>query len=286
MDSGGRSFIRINCNFHSDAHVLGHKFGILCKFLSLVLLPKVELLHQDCWEPLKDNWEAVQCRWLEWQFETIDFKWWKTLKVWGNSLQSKMRWRQVRSKSLNRLNDTVWPDWEMRSVWTNYQHVPIYFAIDEYACTFILIWIIVGKFLLVFAVNFTLIYVLIAFARLLKLVLNLHKLDLILHFYEINTSYPLINNIYHTMKPTLPILLLAVLYCTRSAHVVDLYGVFNNFTCLVQQGYSHSIIRAYHSYGAIDLDAPLLIQQSNKAGLSTDVYMFPCRGKNATFQVN
>ncbi len=69
------------------------------------------------------------------------------------------------------------------------------------------------------------------------------------------------------------------------AKVVDLYGVFNNFSCLVQQGYYHSIIRAYHSYGAIDTDAPSLIQQSNRAGLSTDVYMFPCRGKNATLQV-
>jgi len=51
-------------------------------------------------------------------------------------------------------------------------------------------------------------------------------------------------------------------------------------------GFEHAIIRAYHSYGAIDLDAPGNIQLSNKAGLSTDVYMFPCRGKNATLQVS
>jgi len=63
-------------------------------------------------------------------------------------------------------------------------------------------------------------------------------------------------------------------------------GVFKNFSCMKNLGYEHVIIRAYHSYGAIDLDAPDNILQSNKAGLSTDVYMFPCRGKNATTQVN
>lgn len=88
------------------------------------------------------------------------------------------------------------------------------------------------------------------------------------------------------MKPSLLLLLLAILSLTHSAKVVDLFGKFNNFPCLIQNGYYHSIVRAYHSYGAIDTDAPALIQQSNKAGLSTDVYMFPCRGKNATVQVN
>lgn len=88
------------------------------------------------------------------------------------------------------------------------------------------------------------------------------------------------------MKLSLILLLLATLYSIETAKVVDLYGTLNNFPCLIQQGYYHSIIRAYHSYGAIDTDAVSLIQQSNKAGLSTDVYMFPCRGKNATLQVN
>jgi len=67
---------------------------------------------------------------------------------------------------------------------------------------------------------------------------------------------------------------------------VDLAGKFTNYTCLKQQGYDRSIIRAYHSYGAIDTDAPSNIKLSNQAGLATDVYMFPCKGKNATFQAN
>lgn len=89
------------------------------------------------------------------------------------------------------------------------------------------------------------------------------------------------------MRFTYPaVVLLICLGLSQAAKVVDLYGQFNNFTCLYQQGYYHSIVRAYHSYGAIDIDAPNSIQRSNNAGLSTDVYMFPCRGKNATVQVN
>ncbi len=83
------------------------------------------------------------------------------------------------------------------------------------------------------------------------------------------------------------ILILSVLITLAvSADVVDLAGKFSNYTCLKQQGYERSIIRAYHSYGAIDTDAPNNIKLSNAAGLATDVYMFPCRGKNATTQVN
>lgn len=89
------------------------------------------------------------------------------------------------------------------------------------------------------------------------------------------------------MQITYPLtILFSIILISRSAKVVDLYGQFNNFTCLANLGYSHAIVRAYHSYGAIDIDAPNSIQRSNNAGLSTDVYMFPCRGKNATLQVN
>ena len=81
------------------------------------------------------------------------------------------------------------------------------------------------------------------------------------------------------------ITLLFILALAESAKVVDLYGNFTNFSCLKQAGFYHSIIRAYHSYGAIDVQAAQAIRASNEAGLSTDVYMFPCRGKNATLQV-
>lgn len=81
------------------------------------------------------------------------------------------------------------------------------------------------------------------------------------------------------------ILALAVLELAKAAVVIDLAGKFNNYTCFKNSGFSQVIIRSYHSYGAIDLDAKLNIYQSNAAGLATDTYMFPCRGKDPTTQV-
>jgi hypothetical protein len=81
-------------------------------------------------------------------------------------------------------------------------------------------------------------------------------------------------------------ILLILLQISNSANVVDLAGKFTNYNCLKQNGYSRAIIRAYHSYGAIDLEAPDNIKLSNQAGLATDVYMFPCRGKSPDLQVS
>jgi hypothetical protein len=76
-----------------------------------------------------------------------------------------------------------------------------------------------------------------------------------------------------------------LLLCAHSAVVIDMAGRFSNYTCFKNTGISQIIVRAYHSYGAIDLDAKSNIFQSNAAGLSTDVYMFPCRGKDPATQV-
>ena len=91
--------------------------------------------------------------------------------------------------------------------------------------------------------------------------------------------------IYFMVFAYLVVFLLAV-GLASAAKMVDLYGRFSDFSCLAEQGYSRTVIRAYHSYGAIDIDAAKSIPLSNQAGLTTDVYMFPCRGKNATAQVN
>jgi hypothetical protein len=88
------------------------------------------------------------------------------------------------------------------------------------------------------------------------------------------------------MQNTRIIFIFYILGVVFSANVIDLAGKFSNYACVKQQGYDRTIIRAYHSYGAIDLDAPNNIKLSNAAGLATDVYMFPCRGKNATVQSN
>ena len=82
--------------------------------------------------------------------------------------------------------------------------------------------------------------------------------------------------------------LVLLLQLASAARVVDMAGNYSieNFACLKSNGVDRAIIRAYHSYGKIDLDARSNIYNSNKAGLSTDVYMFPCRGRNATQQVS
>lgn len=48
------------------------------------------------------------------------------------------------------------------------------------------------------------------------------------------------------------LILTLLIWSCQTAKVVDLFGRFSNFTCLTSLGYSHSIVRAYHSYGAID----------------------------------
>lgn len=51
-------------------------------------------------------------------------------------------------------------------------------------------------------------------------------------------------------------------------------------------GYEFVIIRGFCSYGAPDHNAVQGLKNAKAAGLSTDIYMFPCRGKNAKTQVD
>lgn len=51
-------------------------------------------------------------------------------------------------------------------------------------------------------------------------------------------------------------------------------------------GYSFAVLRGYHSYGAIDTNAVQGLTNAKTVGLTTDVYLFPCRSKNAANQVN
>ena len=69
---------------------------------------------------------------------------------------------------------------------------------------------------------------------------------------------------------------------------VDLYSPtsITTFTCLRNNGNSFAIIRAFRSTGAFDNNANNNLQNAKAAGLATDIYMFPCRGKDATSQVN
>ena len=51
-------------------------------------------------------------------------------------------------------------------------------------------------------------------------------------------------------------------------------------------GYSFAIVRGYCSYGAVDKNAAQSLTNAKNAGLITDIYMFPCRGKSAAAQVD
>lgn len=50
--------------------------------------------------------------------------------------------------------------------------------------------------------------------------------------------------------------LMALILLGQAAKVFDMANSFKNFSCMKDLGYEHSIIRAYHSYGAIDTVAP------------------------------
>ncbi|CAD8185212.1 unnamed protein product [Paramecium pentaurelia] len=60
---------------------------------------------------------------------------------------------------------------------------------------------------------------------------------------------------------------------------IDIADAFNNFTCFKNAGYQFAIIRGYRSYGAVDPNAATNMKNAQAAGLITDAYFFPCKGK-------
>lgn len=60
----------------------------------------------------------------------------------------------------------------------------------------------------------------------------------------------------------------------------------STYTCFKNNNYHYVIIRGYCSYGGVDVNAVSNLKNAKSAGLTTDIYMFPCRGKSATAQVD
>ena len=60
----------------------------------------------------------------------------------------------------------------------------------------------------------------------------------------------------------------------------------STFTCLKNNGNTFAIVRAWRSTGVLDANGNTNLQNAKAAGFATDIYMFPCRGKDATTQVN
>jgi hypothetical protein len=69
---------------------------------------------------------------------------------------------------------------------------------------------------------------------------------------------------------------------------VDVSQLFSvsTYQCIKSNGYGFAIIRGYYSYGAHDVNAVQGLKNAKAAGLITDIYMFPCRGKSAVAQVD
>jgi len=51
-------------------------------------------------------------------------------------------------------------------------------------------------------------------------------------------------------------------------------------------GYQFVIPRGYYSYGAVDVHVVDNLKNARAAGMITDIYMFPCKGKSASAQVD
>jgi GH25 family lysozyme M1 (1,4-beta-N-acetylmuramidase) len=86
----------------------------------------------------------------------------------------------------------------------------------------------------------------------------------------------------------LMLLLLAVIpysACNLGIDVSQLFSV-ENYTCAKNQGITFAIPRGYYSFGGVDKNVVQSLKNMRQAGLQTDTYMFPCRGKNATAQAN
>jgi GH25 family lysozyme M1 (1,4-beta-N-acetylmuramidase) len=76
--------------------------------------------------------------------------------------------------------------------------------------------------------------------------------------------------------------------CVRASLGVDVSQLFSESTyhCIKSGGHSFVIIRGFCSYGAPDHNAVQGLKNAKAAGLNTDIYMFPCRGKSAKTQVD
>jgi hypothetical protein len=86
-----------------------------------------------------------------------------------------------------------------------------------------------------------------------------------------------------------PLMLLALLLLGASCRLgVDVSQLFptSTYQCMLNSGYSFISLRGYRSMGAVDPNVHANLQNARAAGFSPDIYMFPCRGKSASAQVD
>jgi GH25 family lysozyme M1 (1,4-beta-N-acetylmuramidase) len=58
------------------------------------------------------------------------------------------------------------------------------------------------------------------------------------------------------------------------------------YQCMKNTGVTFVIVRGYCSFGGLDSHAVAGLTAAKSVGLITDIYMFPCRSKSGTAQVN
>jgi hypothetical protein len=87
---------------------------------------------------------------------------------------------------------------------------------------------------------------------------------------------------------TLTILVLVSISQVDAALGVDISQLYptSTYECIKKAGYSFAILRGFCSYGGPDHNAVQGLKNAQAAGLHADIYMFPCRGKSATAQVD
>lgn len=71
--------------------------------------------------------------------------------------------------------------------------------------------------------------------------------------------------------------------CVLGVDVSQLYPT-STWECIKKAGYNYAIPRGFCSFGGLDHNAVQSLTNAKNAGLQTDVYMFPCRGKSPTTQ--
>lgn len=74
----------------------------------------------------------------------------------------------------------------------------------------------------------------------------------------------------------------------NAAFGVDTFGTISSTlaSCFKQNNVTFAVARAWHSNGVWDSSAPGAVAAYRAAGISADVYMFPCGAKDAATQVN
>jgi hypothetical protein len=74
---------------------------------------------------------------------------------------------------------------------------------------------------------------------------------------------------------------------TQATLGVDVSTRVSDWGCIKKAGYDFAIPRAWQSFGGADPNANSNVANAHAAGFKyVDVYMFPCRGKSASAQVN